>query len=323
MAEDRLRQGERQWGNTPGVSNTPRGRNVPRILAPGEKPVLNEKYISPLPEARREPVSKKAPKHNDVFFPETENAEKKPFGDKRLREGMRLFNVKQWEQALREFLLVEADNLTNEEKPELTYYLGLCCAKLEKYEDAVRYLEQVVAECNDPVRVKDPERIGDPLRGYQCRMTLAYIYIKTGRVKMAEFELKRLKDAGFESALLYSTLGYAAYVQKRYGGAVDFYEKSLELDPDSTTAMNCLGYILADRGIDTAKALRLCRRAAKMQPQNPAYLDSLGWACYKARETEEARNWLRKALDLAPQEKEIREHFRIISGGLPSVGGLG
>jgi tetratricopeptide (TPR) repeat protein len=312
MAENRLSQGEMQ-----GVSNTPQGRNVPRILAPGEKPVLNEKYIGPLPEERQEAAEGKSKTKNKVFSGETENREKKFPGDKRLREGVRLFNMKQWEQALRELLLVEADNVTDEEKPELAYYLGLCCAKLEKYADAVRYLGQVVTEGGDPVRVNDPLRI------YQCRMTIAYIYIKTGRIRMAEFELKRLQNAGFESAPLYNTLGYAAYTQKRYRGAVDFYEQSLELDPDNATAMNCLGYILADRGLDTAKALRLCRRATEIRPQNPAYLDSLGWAYYKSRETTEARHWLRKALDLAPQEKEIGEHFRIVSGGRPSTGGLG
>jgi tetratricopeptide (TPR) repeat protein len=274
-----------------------------RILAPGEKPVQNEKYIIPLPEDGQKAPTETA-KTQSGLPPEKEDGGKKPFGDKKLTEGVRLFTAKQWEQAIREFLLVDADNLTNEEKPELAYYLGLCCAKLEKYETAVPHLEQVAAAG------------GDSLRVYQCRMTIAYIYIKTGRLKMAEFELNRLLSGGFESAMVYNTLGYAAYAQKRYLGAIDFYEKSLEIDPDNATAMNSLGYILADSGIDAAKALHLCRQAAEIQPKNPAYLDSLGWAHYKCKETTEAKDWLRKAIDLAPQEKEIREHFRIVSGGL-------
>jgi tetratricopeptide (TPR) repeat protein len=259
--------------------------------------------MATLPVAAKVP-EKKIPVEKKPAESETKNAGKKALSDKHLKEGVRLFSAKLWEQALREFLLVDADNLNNEEKPELAYYLGLCCAKLEKYDDAVLHLEQYAAAGEDSLRV------------YQCRMTVAYIYIKTGRLKMAEFELKRLQNGGFESAMVCNTLGYASYAQKRYRSAIDFYEKALEIDPENATAMNCLGYILADKGINAEKALHLCRKAVETQPQNPAYLDSLGWAHYKCRETSEAKNCLRKALDLAPQVKEIREHFRIVSGGL-------
>jgi Flp pilus assembly protein TadD len=40
----------------------------------------------------------------------------------------------------------------------------------------------------------------------------------------------------------------------------------------------------------------------------------LGWAFYKNGETVEARTWLRRALELAPEEKEILRHFKIVTG---------
>jgi Flp pilus assembly protein TadD len=146
-------------------------------------------------------------------------------------------------------------------------------------------------------------------------MTLAYIYVITGRAKMAEFELKRLQKSGFESAPLYNTLAYAAYVQKRYHSAVELYEKALELDENNATALNSMGYILADTGINTLKGLRLCNKALEHRPQSAAYLDSLGWAYYKCGEMSEARKLLGKAKELAPNEKEIQEHYRIVTGG--------
>jgi Flp pilus assembly protein TadD len=50
------------------------------------------------------------------------------------------------------------------------------------------------------------------------------------------------------------------------------------------------------------------------KPHSPAYLDSLGWAYYKNGEMIEARTWIRRALDLAPDEKEIQNHFKIVTG---------
>jgi tetratricopeptide (TPR) repeat protein len=222
----------------------------------------------------------------------------------KLQEGIRLFRMKRWEMALQELLQVHTDRANQDENIELAYYLGLCYTKLARYEDALLYLEQVVTAGQDVMRI------------YQCRMTLAYIYVMTQRSKMAEFELKRLQINGFESAPLYNTLAYAAWTQKHYKNAIELYEKSLDLDENNTTAMNSLGYILADTDIDVMRGLRLCRKAVDKKPQNPAYLDSLGWAYFKSGELLEARTWLRRAMELAPQEKEIKEHFRIVTGGV-------
>jgi Flp pilus assembly protein TadD len=145
-------------------------------------------------------------------------------------------------------------------------------------------------------------------------MALAYIYVITKRSKMAEFELHRLAHNGFESAQLYTTLGYAAWVQSRFKEAVDHYEKALDLDKNNTTALNGLGYILVDTGIDIYRGLRCCRRAVELKPQNGAYLDSLGWAYYKCGDMMESRAWMRRARDAAPNQKEIRDHLRIVTG---------
>jgi len=222
--------------------------------------------------------------------------------DVKIQEGVRLYRAKKWDKALEEFLNRDTSDFNIDEKNELSYYLGLCYTKLKQYEKALVYLEQVVTGANDVLRV------------FQCRMTLAYIYVITKRVKMAEYELKKLQSSGMESPLLYNTLAYAAYIQKQNLNAIDLYEKTLEIDSNNATAMNSMGYILADTGLDVMRALRLCRKAVDKKPQSAAYLDSLGWAYYRSGELVEARTWLRRALDLAPGEIEIQRHFKTVTG---------
>jgi len=230
------------------------------------------------------------------------NRKKIPGGEGTLNEGVRLYRLKQWEQALSELLAVNAKNFAPEENVELAYYMGLCYTKLERYEDALLYLEQVVTSGQDPLRI------------FQCRMALAYIYVITKRTKLAEFELKRLANNGFESAQLYTTLAYAAWAQKHYKQAVDYYEKALDLDENNATALNGLGYVLVDADLDLLRGLRCCQKAVDLKPQSPVYQDSLGWAYFKNGELLEARTWLRRAMEAAPGQKEIKEHFRAVTG---------
>jgi len=229
--------------------------------------------------------------------------ENEPRPDRKFLEAVRLYRMKDWGSALDELLSSDTSSFTYNEKMEFSYYLGLCYTKLGHYEEALTFLEQVVTSGSDILRV------------FQCRMTLAYIYVVTKRVKMAEYELKRLQSSGLESPLLYNTLAYAAWLQKQHKNAIELYEKTLEIDSDNTTAMNSMGYILADTGIDVMRALRLCRKAVDYKPESAAYLDSLGWAYYKSGEVVEARTWLRRALEIAPNEETIKKHFKIVSGG--------
>ncbi|MDR0584208.1 MAG: tetratricopeptide repeat protein [Treponema sp.] len=263
---------------------------------PGEKEMRPDEPLRP----------KGSSGHSDKKSPAPElslkTQKKASFAEGAFREGIRLFRMKHWQKALDEFLGIKTDGFDDEERTELAYFLGLCYTKLSRYEEALLYLEQVVVAGQDVLRV------------YQCRMTLAYIYVITQRIRMAEFELKRLQNNGFESPQLYNTLAYAAWTRKHYRNAIDLYEKALDIDENNTTAMNSMGYILVDAGIDIMRGLRLCRKAVDKNPQSPAYLDSLGWAYFKGGEPVEARTWLRRALDLAPDEQEIQKHFKIVSG---------
>ena len=220
---------------------------------------------------------------------------------KGLREGKRLFNLNRWDMALQELLKVETSGLNPEESIELAYFTGLSYTKLGRYEDCLLYLEQVITGSKDFLRIA------------QCRMTLAYIYVITNRAKLAEFELGQLLKNGYVSVQIYTTLAYASWVQKRDKQAVEYYEKALEIDQNNTTALNGLGFILADANIDLIRAIRLCKRAVEMKPQNPAYVDSLGWAYFQYGDIAEARAWMRKAAELSPQNEDIRVHLKIVN----------
>ncbi|MDR2793614.1 MAG: tetratricopeptide repeat protein [Treponema sp.] len=214
------------------------------------------------------------------------------------QEGVAFFQKGDWKNALRVFLRVQTKD-TNEIL-ELAYYTGLCYAKLKCFAEAQPYLEKYIKEAKDKRRV------------YQCRMTLAYAYIMTKKAKKAQYELTVLVNNGFESVQLYVTLAYAAWLQQSYTDAIEWYERALSVDSNNLTALNGLGFILADTGQDAKKGLRFCKRAVEKRPDSPVYLDSLGWAYYKDGKISEARKCLKKAREKAPDDVFIQEHLEAV-----------
>ena len=54
----------------------------------------------------------------------------------------------------------------------------------------------------------------------------------------------------------------------------------------------------AERGEKLDRARELIGKALKLQPENPAYLDSMGWVLFKQNQPKEALDYLLKAVEL-------------------------
>jgi Flp pilus assembly protein TadD len=131
-------------------------------------------------------------------------------------------------------------------------------------------------------------------------------------------EFKHLIDLGVESPQVYASVGYALYAQKKTGECIKSLEKALKLKPDYAGALNNLGFIYAEENLDCARAVEMCKKAVKLHPKNSVYLDSLGWAYFKKGNMVDAKEYLRKALELSKGNKEIANHLRFVLAGIKS-----
>ncbi len=216
-----------------------------------------------------------------------------------LSQGIELYNQKKYSDALAFFLSVPYDSSTD--STETAYYIGLCYAKLNRYEDAMLYLEQVVTAGTHLERVQ------------QCRFILAVIYAVSGRKRLAAFELGKLLESGYKPASVYAALAFVAWEQSDVDKCLEYYTKSLEIDSENVTALNGLGYVLACEDKDLTKALSCCKKAAQANPKSAACLDSLGWVYYKLGLYSDAKKYLEMAEQIDGENEEIAEHIRIVS----------
>ena len=220
-----------------------------------------------------------------------------------LNEGISLYNQRNYEDALTSFLSISDDDVN---PVEVAYYVGLCYSKLKRYDDALLYLEQVVTAEGEV----DSEL--DIQRALQCRYLLAVIYCTTGRRKLADFELKQLLDLGYKKSSVYASLAFISWEENNIEKCIEYYNKSLAEDGENPTALNGLGYVLANEERDLARALSYCQKAISIAPNSPACLDSLGWVYYKMKLYGESKKYLQQAKQKDPSNKLIDEHLKYV-----------
>jgi tetratricopeptide (TPR) repeat protein len=97
--------------------------------------------------------------------------------------------------------------------------------------------------------------------------------------------------------------------QKKYELAEEQFKKVLAVNPLNTAAANYLGYMLADRGVRLEESVKYIQKALELEPNNGAYLDSLGWAYFKMQRLDLAQSHLEKAARLISSDPTVQEHL--------------
>jgi len=110
-----------------------------------------------------------------------------------------------------------------------------------------------------------------------------------------DYENEQTRDALREARLVLSSI---AGQQGRDEMAFEWLEQVLDEFPGDTGASNDLGYLWVDRKTNMGRALDLIELAVAEEPENPAYLDSLGWALFRMGRHQEAASKLKQAVDL-------------------------
>ncbi len=105
------------------------------------------------------------------------------------------------------------------------------------------------------------------------------------------------------------TLATAQQMSGDYLTAETTLRDILKQTPRNPIALNNLGYFLTERNENLDEAIELIQQAVKIDPTNPSYLDSLGWAYFKLGKFDEAESNLKEAAKYDPASPTIQEHL--------------
>ena len=102
-------------------------------------------------------------------------------------------------------------------------------------------------------------------------------------------------------------------------GRIDVLENDLQAildeDPDNASALNALGYTLAERDERLDEAEGYLDRAMALEPNDPIIIDSYGWLLFRQGQLKRSLEYLQKAYE-QEQEAEIAGHLVEVLWGL-------
>ena len=94
----------------------------------------------------------------------------------------------------------------------------------------------------------------------------------------------------------------------RKNEALEAYSAIVKNSPKDPNALNAYGYVLTNYSNNYKKAYKLIKKAIKLDPDNPAIIDSYGWILYRMGKYEEAEEELNRAYQLY-KDPEIAFHL--------------
>ena len=121
-----------------------------------------------------------------------------------------------------------------------------------------------------------------------------------------------LYSEGLQEFPGHSDLLYARALMAEEIDRIDLLEADLKLilaeDPENASALNALGYTLADHNSRVYEALGYIKKALEIRPDDPAVMDSMGWVQFRLGNYAEAETYLRKAFGVL-EDAEIAGHL--------------
>jgi tetratricopeptide (TPR) repeat protein len=195
-------------------------------------------------------------------------------------------------------------------------WMKKCCSRFDEIAKQINSIVNVYREPQTNSPPPGAELVHQAVLDKEAvLLVLGTIYLKEKRYTDAMEVFARLDEKNRESAQkIYSREFYLNYGSacERSGKmelAESIFHQCLKLYPDAHEVLNYLAYMWAEKGIKLDKALEYVLRALQLEPENGAYIDTLGWIYYQQKRYEDALKQLVKANDRLPNDPVITEHI--------------
>ena len=219
--------------------------------------------------------------------------------------GVMLFLADRTAEAATIFRRGLADESLKAKRTAFQFYLAGALALLGETDEALSVARlAAAAEPDDPRYATRVAWILQRAKRYDEALTVDLDLLK-------QFD-QRYDSTSLRAAMrdVRQTLSNLYILRGNFEQGVEYLERLLDEFPSHPGALNDLGYLWAERSLHLQRAKRMIEQAVAAEPENRAYLDSLGWVEYRLENYEAAQQALEKALHgEADPAGEMLEHL--------------
>ena len=84
---------------------------------------------------------------------------------------------------------------------------------------------------------------------------------------------------------------------------------ALKINPDDAYVLNYLAYSWLERDYKINEAIKMLETAYAFRNNDPYIIDSIGWAYYLINDYSKAENFLKRAVELMPDDPVVNDHY--------------
>ena len=96
---------------------------------------------------------------------------------------------------------------------------------------------------------------------------------------------------------------------KKYSKSDKDLLESLKIDPDDAYVLNYLAYSWLERSFKIEEAIKMLETAYELESDDPYIIDSIGWAYYLTNDYKKAEKFLKRAVELMPDDSIVNDHY--------------
>ncbi len=160
--------------------------------------------------------------------------------------------------------------------------IGIALYELEKFDELIEWMKKGVEKFPDD---------------FIINFLLGLGYHRVDRNREAIAPLEKAFSLEPKNIDVISTLALAYDAIGETAKSDSLHELGLKLSPNNHLLLNNYSYTLAERGEKLDIALEMAKKAIEQEPENPAYLDTIGWIYFKLGDYQKAYDYILKAVE--------------------------
>ncbi len=242
-----------------------------------------------------------------------------------IRLGTLYYEREQIQQAYELF-----DKLYQTEKitPTVLYFLSTISAENNELDQSEHYARESIQRFPDEPRGygnlalvelqrNNPEKAIEILENANTKVannfTINYLlgnsYNQVVDYEKAEVYLVQALEIFPESSHARQTLALIYDTTRKWTKSDSLYVLLITADSTDAQSLNNYAYSLAERDVNLNKALIMAQKAVEIEPDNSAYLDTIGWIYFKLGNVKKAHHFIKSAIDNDKTNAVVLEHL--------------